>query len=152
MFFKWVDPPHTREFATLPYIKGLTEPLTRLLRRHDILVTNKPVITLQQEFTTPKFRPEKEDQCNVVYKIPCSTYSWSYIGETGRSFYTRKKEHTRNLKMRTKGSNVENHAWSKNHQLDFDNALIIDKANYRRLKTLESWHTAKTVYADNTDQ
>ena len=41
MFFKWVDPPHTRGFATIPYINGLTEPLTRLLRRHDILVTNK---------------------------------------------------------------------------------------------------------------
>ena len=24
MFFKWVDLPHTRGFATLPYIKGLT--------------------------------------------------------------------------------------------------------------------------------
>ena len=90
MLFKWVDPPQARDFATLPYIKGLTEPLTRLLRRHDILVTNKPVATLQQEFPAPKFRPEKEDQCNVVYKIPCSICSWSYIGETGRSFNTRK--------------------------------------------------------------
>ena len=146
MFFKWVDPPHTHGFTTLLYIKGLTEPLTRLLRRHDILVTNKSVITLQQEFPAPKFCPEKEDQCNVVYKIPCSTCSWSYIGETGRSFNTRKKEHTRNVKMRTKDSNVANHAWSKNHQIDFDNALIINKANYRHLKTLEFWHTAKTVY------
>ena len=51
--------------------------------------------------------------------------------------------------MHTKGSNVANHAWSKNHQIDFDNALIIDKAYYRHLKTLESWHTAKTVDADN---
>ena len=51
--------------------------------------------------------------------------------------------------MHTKGSNVANHAWSKNHQIDFDNALIIDKANYCHLKTLESWHTAKTVYVDN---
>ena len=59
------------------------QPLTRLLRRHDILVTNKPAITLQQEFPAPKFRPEKEDKWNVVYKIPCSTCSWSYVGETG---------------------------------------------------------------------
>jgi len=120
-----------------------------LLGRHDILVTNKPVKTLQQELPAPKFCPEKEDQCNVVYKIPYSTCSWSYIGETGWSFNTRKKEHTRNVKVHTKGSNVANHAWSKNHQIDFDNALIVDKAYYRQLKTLESWRTAKTVYADN---
>ena len=135
---KKVDPPHTRGFATIPYIKGLTEPLTRLLRRYDMLVTNKPVRTLQQEFPARKFRPEQEDQCNAVHKIPCSTCPWSYIGETGRSFHTRTKEHT-------KCSNAANHAWSKNHQIDFDNALIIDKANYCHLKTLESWHTAKTV-------
>ena len=49
------------------------------------------------------------------------------------------------VKMHTKGSNVVNHAWFKNHQIDFDNALIINKANYCHLKTLESWHTAKTI-------
>ena len=65
-FFKCVDQPLTRGFATLPYIKGLTEPLTRLLKKQDIQVTNKPVKTLQQEFPAPKFRPEKVDQCNVV--------------------------------------------------------------------------------------
>ena len=37
MFFIWVDLPHSRGFATLPYIKGLTVLLTRLLRRHDLL-------------------------------------------------------------------------------------------------------------------
>ena len=78
-----------------------------------------------------------------------SRLSWKFIGETGRSFNTRKKERTRNVKMHTKGSNVANHAWSKNHQIDFDNELIIDKADYRHLKTLESWHTAKTADADN---
>ena len=134
---------------------GAKNPLSPLLARSlsddmtYLLVTNKPVKTLQQEFPAPKFRPEKEDQCNVVYKISCSTCSWSYIVESGRSFNTRKKEHTRNVKMHTKGSNVANHAWSKNHQIDFDNALIIDKSNYRHLKTLQSWHTAKTVKADN---
>ena len=146
---KCVDPPLARGFATLPYIKGLTEPLTRLLKKQDIQVTNKPVKTLQQEFPAPKFRPEKVDQCNVVYKIPCTTCSWSYIGETRRSFSTRKKEHARNVKMCTKGSNVANHAGSENHQIDFENVSIIDKSNYRHLKTLESWHTAKTVDADN---
>ena len=79
----------------------------------------RSVKTLQQEFPAPKFRPEKVDQCDVVYKIPCTTCSWSYIGETRRSFSTRKKEHARNVKMCAKGSNVANHAWSKNHQIDF---------------------------------
>jgi len=76
MFFSWADP---------------TEPLSRILKSHDIRVTNKPIKTLQQEFPVPKFRPRIDDQCNVVYKIPCGSCPWSYIGETKRSFSTRRK-------------------------------------------------------------
>ena len=103
----------------------------------------------QQHFPIPKFRPAEDDQCNVIYKIPCASCPWSYIGETKRSFTTRRKEHMRNLKHCTKGSNVAKHAWTFNHDIDFNNSKIIDKANNRSRKTLESWHTAKTVGADN---
>ena len=51
MFFKWVDPSDTHKgFACLPYVSGLTEPLTRLPRKNEIRVVNKPFKTLQQEF------------------------------------------------------------------------------------------------------
>ena len=72
-----------------------------------------------------------------------------YIGETKRSFTTRRKEHMRNIKYCTKGSNVAKHALTFNHVIDFNNSKIIDKANNRSRKTLESWHTAKTVGADS---
>ena len=54
---------------------------------------------------------------------------WNYIGETERCFQTRKKEHQRNLKNYTKGSNVANHVWQNNHSIDFDNACAVDKGN-----------------------
>ena len=111
MFFKWADPSDTHKgFACLPYISGLTEPLTRLLRKNEIRVVNKPFKTLQQEFPSPKFRQPSDLQSNVVYKIPCKDCPWNYIGETGRCFQTRKKEHQRNLKNYAKGSNFANHA------------------------------------------
>ena len=66
-----------------------------------------------------------------------------------RSFTTRTKEHMRNVKHCTEGSNVAKHAWTFNHVIDFNNSKIIDKANYRSRKTLKSWHRAKTVGADN---
>ena len=70
----------------------------------------------------------------------------------GRCFLTRKKEHQRNLKNCAKGSNIANHAWKNDHSIDFNNACVIDKGNYRVRKTLESWHTAKTVNADNNSK
>ena len=61
-----------------------------------------------------------------------------------------KKEYIRNVKYYNKGSNVANHAWMNDHQIDFKNARVIDKGDYRVRKTLESWHTAMTVTeADN---
>ena len=43
-------------------------------------------------------------------------------------------------------------AWENNHAIDFEGATVIDKGNYRVRKTLESWHTAKTVGADNNSK
>ena len=148
MLFKCVEPTNRRNFAVLPYIKGITEPLKRILKEHDIQVTSRPIKTLQQHFPIPKFRPAEDDQCNVIYKIPCASCPWNYIGETNykRSFTTWRKKHMRNLEHFTKGSNVAKHA---HHVTDFNNSKIIDKANNRSRKTLESWHTAKTIGADN---
>ena len=47
MFFKWAEPTNRRNFcAVLPYIKGITEPLTRILKEHDIQVTSRTVTEL----------------------------------------------------------------------------------------------------------
>ena len=70
MFFNLVEPSESRKsFASLPYIKGVTEPFTRVLKKHDISVINKPMNTLQQQFPAPKFRPAPDSQTNVVTKF-----------------------------------------------------------------------------------
>ena len=93
MFFKMVESTKSRKsFASLPYIKGVTEPLTSILQKHDVTVVNKPFTTLQQQFPALKFRPSMESQTNIVYTIPCTNSSWHYIGETGRAFNTPKKK------------------------------------------------------------
>ena len=112
-------------------------------------VINRPLKTLQQEFPIPKSRPPLASQSDVVYKIPCGSCFWNYIGEIGRSFATREKEHIRNVKTAGKGSRVANHVWSHNHVIEFNNASIIDKGNFRIRRFLESWHTFTTPDADN---
>ena len=47
MFFKMVEPTESRKSsASLPYIKGVTKPLTRVLKKRDVTVLNKPFTTL----------------------------------------------------------------------------------------------------------
>ena len=45
-----------------------------------------------------KDKINKFDQRGVVYKIPCLDCTGVYIGEIGRSFKTRRKEHQRDVK------------------------------------------------------
>ena len=46
------------------------------------------------------------------------------------------------------GSNISVHAWRNNHSIDFNNARVTNKGNFRIRETLESWHTANTNDAD----
>ena len=82
----------------------------------------------------------------------CADCPWSYVGKTGRSFETRKKEHMRNVKSYARGSNIAKHAWSSKHSIDFENSRVIDKGSSRTRKTLESWHTASIHHADNNSR
>ena len=75
-FFELIEPSISRtEYVPhltphLPYIKGITEPLSRTLRKHDIKVCNKTLRTVQQELPSIKHRPPTEEKTNVVCKIP----------------------------------------------------------------------------------
>ena len=139
-------------YVTLPYISGITDALRRILQKQNIRVATKPLKTLQRIFPSPKHQIPPEQRTNVVYNIPCSDCPWSYVGETGRSFETRKKEHIRSVKNCKKGSNIAKHAWDLNHRIDFNNGKVIDSGNYRTRKTLESWHTAVITNSDNNSK
>ena len=66
MFFKWATPSDLSSYAVLPYINGISQPLTRRLKKHNIRVVSKPLETLQQEFPSPKSRPRIDLQPNMV--------------------------------------------------------------------------------------
>ena len=74
VFFERVE-QNTNEYAVLPYIRGLTEPLKRLLKRYDIKVISKLLRTLNQMLPSPKDRPSEEKQTNVIYQINCADCS-----------------------------------------------------------------------------
>ena len=53
----------------------------------------KPHCMLSSVFRKPKDRILESEKSGVVYKIPCRDCDAVYIGETGRSLKTRKREH-----------------------------------------------------------
>ena len=67
--------------------------------------------------------------------------------------FQRGKRNTFEMKKMCKtGSNISVHAWRNNHSVDFNNARVNDKGNFRIRKTLESWHIANTNKADNNSK
>ena len=115
--------------VTIPYIKGTSETISRILQSYNIRVAHKPTTTLRQLLTNVKDRDEPNNRQGAVYKIKCSDCQASYIGETGRNLNTRPTEHKR--ATRNGDANI-----------DWDSAQCLTySTNYFQRLTLESWYT-----------
>ncbi len=82
-------------FVVLPYVKGVTEKISRVLRRENIKVCYKPTSTLSHQFPKPKDKLLPEQTSGVIYKICCCDCDFAYYGQTDRALKTRLKEHER---------------------------------------------------------
>ena len=91
--------------ATIPYIKGTSETIARILQPYNIRVAHKPITTLRQLLTNVKDKDEPSDRRGVVYKIKCCDCQATYIGETGRNLNVRLTEH----KRATRNGDINNH-------------------------------------------
>ena len=111
--------------ATIPYIRGTSETISRVLQPYNIRVAHKPISTLRRLLTNVKDKSKPEDRQGEVYKIKCCDCQVSYIGETGRNLSTRLTEH----KQATRNGDVNNHFAEHHlktkHQIDWDCATCI---------------------------
>jgi len=62
----------------------------------------------------------------IVYKINCLNCNCSYVEQTKRQFKTRLKEHKKNGDL----SVVSNHRIEHNHDMNWDEATILDRESY----------------------
>ena len=81
----------------VPYIQGLGEKLKSTCNKKDIHVHFKGVITINDLLMAPKDKDTKLQKCGLIYQYECPTINCpvEYIGETGRAFGDRLKEHCR---------------------------------------------------------
>ena len=79
--------------VVIPYIEGVSEKLQRIFWKHKISTAVRPHNTIKNLLVHPKDKREANQMCEVVYDISCKGCDKPYIGETGRPFGTRLKEH-----------------------------------------------------------
>ncbi|KAL9968720.1 hypothetical protein ACROYT_G020839, partial [Oculina patagonica] len=82
-----------KSFVVLPYVKGVTERISKVLRNNGVKVGFKPLNTLRTRFPRPKDKLTAFQSRCVVYRVNCFDCNFTYYGQTDRALATRIKEH-----------------------------------------------------------
>ena len=129
-------PSPTKPTATviLPYMGTTSHKLQRILKSANIQVRHRSTKKLHSALHTHKDRKPKDSQPGI-YKIPCECGK-VYIGETGRSFSTRLKEHkTCQRRNELEKSAIVKHAQQHQHKIKWEDSHLIT--------TIQHWHTRR---------
>lgn len=86
------DAGERKKYLSIPYIKGLSERISKVLAPHDIIVAHKSQPTLKQLLCHLKDKLPPGSRKGAIYKITCNCGK-SYIGETKRPLCVRIGEH-----------------------------------------------------------
>jgi len=140
-------------FASIPYVKGVSERVRRILGRENVKTAFRPVKTLGDVFRKPKERPHENQVTGIVYKVECKSCPFVYIGESKRSWNSRGAEH----KPGTRGNNesaIKQHAETTGHDIHPNYVEILERGVGSRNKRLflESLHSTVNTEAVNERQ
>ena len=127
--------------VVIPYIKGLSEAVSRIMKKHGISTTMKPCNKLRDILVHPKDKIKEMDKAQGVYKVPCQSCKSSYIGETSRKLSTCIDEHKKDgqkldgqsytRSQRASASQVYNksaitdHTGKENHVINWEGTRLI---------------------------
>ena len=107
----------TLPMAFLPYVKGTTDRIGRLLARVNIKTVYKPCRKIGEMLASVKDIVHLEGK--GVYEVPCNDCTRTYIGQTGRKISIRLNEHRNSVSKYDKTSTLAQHAVNSFHQINF---------------------------------
>ncbi|XP_044761579.1 uncharacterized protein LOC123318874 isoform X2 [Coccinella septempunctata] len=128
------EPPNAvPSYHRLIYIKGLSERLSKIIKKEDVRLSFKSSNTLGRHFfsiiknPTPTFL-----NSNVVYKIDCLNCSQVYIGQTGRYLKSRIQEHIRSVRLPISNPKtaLAEHCVNAGHIFNFEDVRILNRESY----------------------
>ena len=135
----------SKNFVVLPYVSGLSEKISRELRKHDIKVAHKTINKINDMFPRPKGKKDVTLNTGVVYKIQCKDCNFVYYGQTERSLRTRLAV-CQNAPL----SKVAEHSNTQGHEMDFANtSIVIAEHDYHRRLFLEAWFSELDANSGN---
>jgi len=122
--------------VVIPYVRGVSEEVSRVLRDNNVKIGFKPLNVLRARFPRPTDKPPTFQSRSVVYKIDCLGCDFVYYGQTDR--------------VGDSNSKVAQHANQFGHDIEFNHTTVVDKARdcHKRL-FLEAWYSRRNRNAGN---
>ena len=108
-------------------------------------ILEKSCQTLADVFRVPKERPTPNRVKGIVYKVKCNSCSFTYIGETKRTWETRWSEHKPGVRKHNYSA-VKDHAETTGHEVRLTDVEILERGviNHQKRLFLEAVHSVKT--------
>ena len=123
--------------ATIPYIRGLSEAVSRVLTPLGIRTVMKPTTLKWSLMARAKDNLPAEDTPGAIYALGCTDCPKVYIGETGRTAKQRAREHKCHTRTgHTELSAVARHAHTEGHNIHWKPRVIAseNKTTNRKIK------------------
>lgn len=114
--------------AVLPYVRGTTEKIGKILRQHKIRPVFQTTTKISNLLPTPKEKIPLE--CQGVYEIPCADCDKTYVGQTNRRISVRREEHVLAVHKKTKTSSLVQHIDATGHKINFDGTKMLAKIEH----------------------
>ena len=141
----------TQKYVSLPYVKGLSEKLSSILKPFNVKIAPRNTNDLSHLFKSAKDPTPKLETAHVVYNIPCIDCTANYIGTTKRPLKNRIQEHKKDVyNPPEKWTALTKHTWRQDHKFNFDQVKIVDRSNnYKKRMILEMTHIASNAHTVN---
>ena len=125
--------------ATIPYVKGLSEQIVRVLGRLNVRTVLKPSRLKWTIMTGAKDKIEPKEEPGVVYAVGCAECEKVYIGETNRTAKQRIREHRSHTRTgHTELSGIAEHAHNMGHSIYWEPRILAKESNHTKRKVREA--------------
>ena len=132
------EPPEVEAIATIPYIKGVSENISRLLAQINIRTVTRPAKWKWSLMRGVKDEVPKDQVPGVVYALGCTDCHSIYIGETNRTAKQRTKEHNMHARNgHPELSAVADHAHN-GHDIHWTPRILEREGNTMKRKVKEA--------------
>ena len=129
-------------YKTLTYTGKITQKTAKHLIKRNVKIAYRTNNTLGKLIKNNKTKTKKENKCGV-YKLSCGSCPKIYIGQTGRSFGKRIKEHETSYNKKHSNSHYATHLNNEQHIFNNNFEILHLENKSLKLNFLESMEINK---------